>query len=344
MALGGYTLTSGSNRQAGPPSGTVAHSATTSVVRRDLSDSQTHRGTLGFGADITVKGTGKGMITQLPPTGKTVKRGHQLYAVNDRPVVVFYGSTPVFRTLDKPTLHGRDVSMVADNLEALGYDIGPRAGSVTRGSHANRSDDVYTKSLADAVKRWQKDVGMDPTGKLDVGQIVVVPGPVRVTSLQAQLGDPVVEPLLTVTRTTKSVSVPVQATDTDGIKVGAHVTITLPDNQEIPGKVTSISQTVQGSGDKHDGQDTPPTVNVTVTPGVVPKYDAASVQVRFTAATRKNVLAVPVGALVALSGGGYAVQKTDGTYIAVKAGLFTDGLVEISGDGLSEGLRVGVAS
>ncbi|MEU1620310.1 hypothetical protein ABZ479_23755 [Streptomyces sp. NPDC005722] len=346
--LGGYELVSDHHRAPG----TVrkpADSAVATVVRRDLADSQTYRGTLGYGADITVKGVGTGTITQLPATGTTVKRGRQLYAVDDRPVVVFYGSTPLFRKLDKSTLRGRDVTMVADNLEALGYDIGPRAdpvarGTATGGSRADQTGDVYTAGLSAAVKRWQEYVGMTPTGTLDVGQIMVLPGPVRISSLQAQLGDPVAEPVLTVTRTTKSVSVPVQATDTDGIAAGAHVVITLPDNREIPGTVASISQSVQGGGDGAENQNTPPTLNVSVVPGAPLKYDAASVQVRFTAAARKDVLAVPVGALVALSGGGYAVQKTDGTYVAVRTGLIADGLVEVTGDGLTEGLRVETAS
>ncbi len=351
MAFGGYSLASGA-KQPAASAGKVARSATVKVVRTDLADTQTHRGTLGYGADIAVKGTGEGTVTELPPTGRTVKRGRQLYAVDDRPVVVFYGSTPLYRTLDKPTLRGRDVTMVADNLEALGYDIGPRVGAssggamgtITGAGRADRIGDVWTKSLSDAVKRWQRYVGMDPTGTLDVGQIVVVSGPVRVSSVQAQLGDPVGEPLMTVTRTSKSVSVPVQATDTDGISTGAKVVITLPDNSEAPGTVTSISQTVQGGGDSAGGQNTPPTLLVTVTPATPPKYDAASVQVRFTASTRKNVLAVPVGTLVALSGGGYALQKTDGAYLAVETGLFANGMVEVKGDGVSEGLRVETAS
>ncbi|MDX3238985.1 HlyD family efflux transporter periplasmic adaptor subunit [Streptomyces sp. ME03-5709C] len=346
MAYGGHSLTSGAEQPAAS-AGKVARPSTVTVVRTDLADTQTHRGTLGYGSDIAVKGAGEGTVTELPPTGRTVKRGRQLYAVDDRPAVVFYGTTPLYRTLDKPTLRGRDVTMVAENLEALGYDIGPRVGATVRGNTGTgggRAGDVYTKSLSDAVKRWQGHVGMDPTGTLEVGQIVVVPGPVRVSSVQAQLGDPVAEPLMTVTRTSKSVSVPVQATDTDGISTGAKVVITLPDDREVPGTVTSISQTVQGGGNAPDGQNSPPTLLVTVTPAAAPKYDAASVQVRFTSSTRKDVLAVPVGALVALSGGGYALQKTDGTYLAVETGLYADGMVEVRGDGVSEGVRVEAAS
>jgi hypothetical protein len=56
------------------------------------------------------------------------------------------------------------------------------------------------------------------------------------------------------------------------------------------------------------------------------------------------VLAVPVGALLALSGGGYALQRPDGALIAVRTGLFAGGMVQVSGSGLTAGLHVDTAS
>ncbi|GGM23673.1 hypothetical protein GCM10010129_80100 [Streptomyces fumigatiscleroticus] len=89
----------GDARHAGPAG---APSAQTTLIRRtDLSDSQELPGTLGYGAPVTVKGAGKGLITALPASGSTVTRGETLYRVDDQPVMVFYGDTPVFRTLDK---------------------------------------------------------------------------------------------------------------------------------------------------------------------------------------------------------------------------------------------------
>jgi hypothetical protein len=60
----------------------------------------------------------------------------------------------------------------------------------------------------------------------------------------------------------------------------------------------------------------------------------------------KNVLVVPVNALLALTGGGYAVEEVeaDGTHklVGVSVGLFDDaeGLVEVSGSGVHSGQRV----
>jgi hypothetical protein len=58
------------------------------------------------------------------------------------------------------------------------------------------------------------------------------------------------------------------------------------------------------------------------------------------------VLAVPVNALVALAGGGYAVEEVDASgvhkLVAVSVGLFDDaaGMVQVSGSGLAAGQRV----
>ncbi|MGH2909237.1 MAG: hypothetical protein ACRDK8_08080 [Solirubrobacteraceae bacterium] len=66
-----------------------------------------------------------------------------------------------------------------------------------------------------------------------------------------------------------------------------------------------------------------------------------------TNAQVKNVLAVPVTALVARAHGRYAVETTAGHHlIPVTLGLFDDaaGLVQITGSGLRIGQQVVVAS
>lgn len=104
------------------------------VVRTDLSGSKEMDGTLGYDSPRTLRGTGEGRVTWLPARGATVTRGHQLYRVDERPTVLLYGSTPLYRRLDTPGTVGRDVRVLADNLKALGYDIGPQPapGTVVR--------------------------------------------------------------------------------------------------------------------------------------------------------------------------------------------------------------------
>jgi hypothetical protein len=57
----------------------------------------------------------------------------------------------------------------------------------------------------------------------------------------------------------------------------------------------------------------------------------------------KDVLVVPVGALLALAEGGYGVeieQNGQRHLVAVKTGLFSNGQVEVSGPGLAAGAKV----
>ncbi|HEY1515145.1 MAG TPA: hypothetical protein VGF91_01920, partial [Solirubrobacteraceae bacterium] len=74
--------------------------------------------------------------------------------------------------------------------------------------------------------------------------------------------------------------------------------------------------------------------------------DQALVDVAITDQTVRNVLAVPVNALLARAGGGYAVEEVagDGTHhlVRVTPGLFDDaaGMLQVSGPGLAAGQRV----
>src|SRR6185312_15515651 len=126
---------------------------------------------LGHGLTRPVKGGRPGIVTWLPASGATLKRGATLYRVDDQPVPVFYGSTPLFRPLDRLHIVGRDVRVVAENLEALGYEVGRRyrAGQRVRqtpptppGASAppatyvevRTGEDVLTAALVRAIGRW----------------------------------------------------------------------------------------------------------------------------------------------------------------------------------------------
>ena len=98
----------------------------------------------------------------------------------------------------------------------------------------------------------------------------------------------------------------------------------------------SLLSTLQNSSITVDGG-TPDLSHLT-------NIDGSSIQVAFTAEVRKGVLTVPVGALLALREGGYCLQLPDGRLIAVQTGLFAGGDVEVSGDGVQEGMTVVTAS
>jgi hypothetical protein len=70
--------------------------------------------------------------------------------------------------------------------------------------------------------------------------------------------------------------------------------------------------------------------------------DEAAVSVNFAQRRANHVLSVPVTALVAVSGGNYALQQAAAphTLIPVTVGLFAAGYVQVSGAGIHPGLHV----
>ena len=331
-AAGFVAFRAGSGRADTPPPAAAPSLAVARVTRADLGDTRLLPGSLGYGSGTAVRGSGPGIVTSLPAVGKTVKRGRPLYRVDDQPVLVLFGDTPLFRPLDKPGLTGRDVAELRDNLAYLGY----ADGSV-------RHEDVLDAKLLDAVRRWQKDLDLPiPSVALTPARAVVLPGPGRVSAITARLGDPAAGDLFTVTGSTKVVTVPVAATDAGSIKSGAAVAVLLPSGTSAAGTVRSVGTVVTGGDNPVDSTDSPKlTVTVKLTrPADVAQLDAAAVQVRFTTTVHKNVLSVPVGALVALREGGYAVQKRDGSLVPARTGMFSAGRVEVSGPQVTEGLEV----
>jgi hypothetical protein len=342
----------------GAPSAAVPAAATAQIERRSLSTSQSIDGTVGFGSPRDLSGQGSGVVTWLPQPGSTIRRGHQLYRVDDRPVALFYGALPLYRDIAGKNLVGRDVEVIAANLVAMGYDIGyqpgagaqipKRAGEKTKTTKPAKTvtvrsgEGVLTPSLKAAIRRWQKDQHLDETGSVKVGDVVVQSGPVRVNSVAVQPGATAEQALMSVSAIRKVISVDADADQVGAMHRGEKVGITRPDESRVKGRVTSIGTTVTT-----DESDATKKVTVMIAPDHVKSLsgiDSADVTVVFAGTTHKNVLAVPVEALVSLNEGGYAVQLPTGALIAVETDLFADGMVEIRGEGLEDGENVVVAS
>jgi hypothetical protein len=82
-------------------------------------------------------------------------------------------------------------------------------------------------------------------------------------------------------------------------------------------------------------------------PGATGIGSDVPIQVSLTVRSVRGVLAVPVSALLALAGGGYAVEVAgrSGTHhlTGVTTGAFAGGRVQISGPGIAAGVKVVVA-
>ncbi|MEU0885687.1 peptidoglycan-binding protein [Lentzea sp. NPDC005914] len=299
---------------------------TVAVVKTDLTDIREFKATLGFGASQQVTGRRPGTLTSLPAPGAAVDRGEALYKVDNRPVWLFFGDTPLWRKLDTADLKGPDVKIVKDNLAALGYQLGGVA-------------DEWTPATIDAVKRWQKAEKVEQSGVIEPGDVVVLSGKVRLESVTAKLSASGEGPLMTVTATGKAVAASVAARQAEVFKKDVKVTVVLPNGTETAGTVRSVS--TEAKAEKNGNGEETPVIAVDIGLDTeVGSFDSGPVRVRLTSTARQGVLAVPVTALLALREGGYAVQSASGQLVAVKTGLFAGGLVEISGGGVAEGMQV----
>jgi len=360
VAIGGLAVTSGDTQaSAGAPQ--QPQVSTAQVQRTTLSATAPEDGTLTYGAGpdgspYSVINQVAGTYTELPSLGQVIHQGRVLYRVSDRPVVLLYGSTPAYRALSAGA-SGPDVAELNADLVALGY--------ATR-AQLSPTSASFGFATTTAVKKLQAALGVTQTGTLTLDHAVFEPTAVRVTSVSAQLGGRAQagQTVAIGTSTTRQVQVALDASQQTDVAVGDKVSITLPNNQTTPGVISSVGTVAScpssagsggsGSSSAAPGTDTcsagsTPTVTVDVTPShpaATGTWDQAPVQVGITTATAPNALVVPVTALLAQPGSGYAVEvlgaRSTNRLLPVSLGLFddADGLVQVTSSGLAAGQEV----
>ena len=363
-ATGAVVITAGPKQQAlaAQPSPVT----TAQVQKRTLSAMVSQPGTLTYrgqsdGSPYSVINQARGTYTKLPAIGQVISQGHVLYRVNGSPVALLHGLTPVYRTLSAGAT-GADVAELNADLVALGY--------ATRAQLSPTSASFGPATTA-ALEKLQAALGVTQTGTLTFGQAVFEPTALRVAALPAERGGGA-QPgqiAMQATSTARQVQLALDASQQTDVAVGDRVTITLPNNHTTPGVVSSVatvatcpsSSASGGSGSSSaspgtdtcstgsSGSSTTPIIAVGVTPShpaATGKWDQAPVQVGITTATVRNALVVPVAALLARSGGGYAVEVVgvgaSNHLVPVSLGLFddADGLVQVTGTGLAVGQEV----
>jgi hypothetical protein len=313
--------------------------STATIEQRSLSAQTNVSATLGYAGSYSVINQAVGTYSELPAVGDVIEPGSVLYAVGGQPVVLLVGSTPAYRTL-VAGISGPDALELNTGLVALGY-----------GPSALRGSQVFSAATAAAVMKLQTRLGIAQTGVLDVDQVMFLPSAARITAVSPTLGA-AAQPgaaMANATSTTRQVVVALDATQQASVKVGDQVTITLPDNSTTPGVVSTVGTVATTPAGSGQGQPATPTIEVDVTPTdptTTGSLDQAPVLVAITTASVTDALVVPVASLLALTGGGYAVEvvAADGTHqlVGVTLGLFddADGLVQITGSGVHAGSRV----
>jgi multidrug efflux system membrane fusion protein len=308
--------------------------ATARVTRQTLHDTADEPGRLGWTDRTTLAGRISGVVTGVPQPGDRIGRGTSIYRVDDRPVVLMYGRVAAYRLLG-PGATGGDVRELEENLAVLGF------GGFT-------VDTRFTAATATAVRRWQYRLHLPRTGTVELGRVVFAPDAIRIDSVTTGVNQSTGggAEVLRFTGAGRVVTVDLDVSRQRLARRGSAVRVTMPDGGQMVGRVDRVHTVVE----QPTAADAPPTTRIEATvslrdSAVAAGLDAAVVTVVFTAAERANVLTVPVAALVALAEGGYGVEVVDGPatrYLRVSTGLFAGGLVEVRGEGLREGLTVGM--
>jgi peptidoglycan hydrolase-like protein with peptidoglycan-binding domain len=268
--------------------------------------------------------------------GHVVRRGKEAYGLNGTPVVLLYGNTTSYRTLSDG-MSGPDVRELNQNLIALGY--------ATRADLLPLRD--FSANTAYALEQYQTALGItSPTGSLTLGQAVFLPSAARITAWETSVVPGAAatpgEALMTATSDTPVATINLDPSQEGELKLGDHVGITLPDGSSTPGVITNVGKvaTTNASG----VTSVPVTVSLTH-PRAAGGLSQAPVTVQVTTGKVNNVLVVPVDALEAHAGGGYAVEVI-GPHrhylVPVQVGVFDDaaGMVQVTSPRLAAGQRV----
>lgn len=343
---GGGSSQGGSSPQGGGSGGPCATDAQTLTadnqavtiaagkVQADQRALSAAEATLGQGEASAATYGQNAVYTMLPKAGQIVRRGEALYAIDGQPAFLLYGGVPASRAFMAGMSAGADVAELNWNLRGFGAPSG----------------NAFTGATALAIERFQAGHHLQASGQLPLGSVVFEPDAVRVTSVTPSGGSPVqAGPVLGISSTRRVVTIALDASQQTSVKVGDPVLITLPDNSTTPGHVSYVGTVATTPSNNNGNGSSTPTIEVDVSPdrpAATGRLDQAPVDVSITTATIRDVLAVPVTALVALAGGGYAVEEVESTgvhqLVGVSVGLFDDaaGTVQVSGSGLAAGQRV----
>ena len=319
------------------------------VQEGPLSSQVSQSGTLSYsagagGTPYSVVNQARGTYTWVPAAGTQVDCGDTFYKVGEKPVILICGSTPAYRNLAEGD-DGKDVRALNKTLVNEGYadksELDPDSGH-------------FGGETAAALEKLQDKRGADVTGRLDLGQAVFLPGPLRISKVTAKNGTSAGpgRTIMEASSNRHGVTVKLDASQQSEVKKGDDAQVTLPDNRTTSGVVSRVGTVVTSSG-KNDSDTGSSTIPVYVTlkhPKDAGTLDQAPVQVQITTDGVEHALIVPVTALLGKAGGGYEVEVAAGDggqtrIVPVTLGLFdnANGRVQVSG-ALSVNDRVVVPS
>jgi hypothetical protein len=295
------------------------------ALRKDLVEDSDVDGTLGFGTAENLPNLVSGVVTWLPEPGQVMGFGDVLYEIDDRPVFLFEGETPMYRPLNGRTSDGSDVRHLEELLVALGH---ADEGSLD-------VDDDFTPATANAIEAWEAAIGVEETGAVSLGTLVYRTEGFRVSAVNVSLGQQVNGgSILSVTATERVVTVPLDTSLAGLLEEGQFVEVELADGTMVDGEVTVVSDVAVTDGQGPNASSSVEVEIVLAEGGAV--VDESPVAVRVEEVLERDAIVVPIASLLALAEGGYAVEVVEGDgsvrLTGVSLGTFLGNEVSVTGD------------
>ncbi|WP_314128854.1 peptidoglycan-binding protein [Schaalia odontolytica] len=342
LAVAGMSLSACSNTSAEADAPQSFDGATATVTRGDLVGETTVQGSLHYADSYTLKSAFEGVVTALPTPGTTLTQGSHVYTVAGNNTYLLHGATPAWRSFEEGMSDGEDVLQLETALAQLGYF------EATPNAH-------FDWNTIAAIKKWQKALTLPQNGTLPLGTVLFAPEDLRIGALKARVGDSATmeTELFTASSSRQVISANLKLSDQALGVVGNSVTVRLPGSATTTtGTITSVEPprekaTEEGSKETSKEANKERIIPITVTPddpSALEGLQEASVSLGLTSETRKGVLSVPLGALIALSADQFGLEVVDEKgeirRVPVTVGLFAGDRVEVSGDEIAEGQRV----
>ncbi len=312
---------------------------TADVVRRDLIDTEEFSGTLGFGDPESLHTNTSGIVTgRLPEEGEVLDVGDVLFEVNSYPVVLLQGERPMYRPFERNMEDGPDVEQLEQALADMRIP----------GYEDMTVDENFTRVTEDVVEEWQNRLGVDETGVIDMGFVVFITEPIRISSVNVIEGQTISAQAaaFTITGQHQEIVSNLDPADAEIVNRLDRVEVELPDGRIAPGAVAEVARVATRLTNAQTGAAGDPTIEVIIVlldGEASSRFDAAPVDWTITKEVTPNALVVPASALIATIDGGFSVEVVhDGstTLVPVEVGTFVDAFVQITAGNLQVGDRV----
>ena len=312
---------------------------TAEVVRRDLIDTEEFSGTLGYGDPEPLHTNTSGVVTgRLPEEGEVLDVGDVLFEVNSYPVILLRGDRPMYRRFERDMEDGPDVEQLEQAMADMRIS----------GYEDMTVDEGFTRVTEDVVEEWQNRLGVEETGAIEMGFVVFITKPIRISAVNVTEGQTISAQAaaFSITGQDQEIVSNLDPEDAEIVNRLDRVQVELPDGRIAPGAVADVARVATRLPNAQTGGLGDPTIEVIIVlldGEASARFDAAPVDWTITKEVTPNALVVPASALIATVDGGFSVEVVeDGstTLVPVQVGTFEDAFVEITGGDLQVGDRV----